>query len=320
MNWTSFDTSIVIVGSLCAAACALPGCFLVLRRMSMMGDAISHAVLPGLAVAFIFSGTRSSIAMFVGAAFVGVLTAVFTQWVSKFGKVDRGAAMGIVFTTLFAIGLLLIVQAADHVDLDPGCVLYGAIELTPLDPALFIPLGFTTIEIPRAGVIIGIVLLLNLALVLLLFKELRISSFDPELSTTLGIHANLMHYLLMTMVAVTTVAAFEAVGSIIVIAMLIVPPATALLLTRRLKIMIVLSVVLAVAAAGLGHLSAITVPQWFGFESTTTSGMMALAAGLLFILAWLFSPRQGLLTKHRSHQADSPQDEPAQDEPAPSVR
>jgi manganese/zinc/iron transport system permease protein len=316
MNWTSFDTWIVIVGALCAVACALPGCFLVLRRMSMMGDAISHAVLPGLAVAFLFSGSRSSIAMFAGAAFVGILTAVFTQWVSKFGKVDRGAAMGIVFTTLFALGLLLIVQAADHVDLDPGCVLYGAIELTPLDPVASISLGHNQlIEIPRAAAVIGIVLLFNLALVLLLFKELRISSFDPELSTTLGINANLMHYLLMTMVAITTVAAFEAVGSIIVIAMLIVPPATALLLTRRLKIMIVLSVVLAVAAAGLGHLSAITVPQWFGFESTTTSGMMALAAGLLFILAWLFSPRQGLLTKHRSHQADSPQDEPA-----PSVR
>ena len=131
MNWYMYDTWIVIVGALCAIAAALPGTFLVLRRMSMMGDAISHAVLPGLAVAFLVTGTRASFAMFAGAAIVGVLTAVFTQWISQWGRVDRGASMGIVFTTLFAIGLLLIVQAADHVDLDPGCVLYGAIELTP---------------------------------------------------------------------------------------------------------------------------------------------------------------------------------------------
>ncbi|MEM7144117.1 MAG: metal ABC transporter permease [Verrucomicrobiota bacterium] len=307
MNWTAFDTSIVIVGALCAVACALPGCFLVLRRMSMMGDAISHAVLPGLAIAFLFSGSRASIAMFIGAAIVGVLTAVFTQWISKFGKVDRGAAMGIVFTTLFALGLILIVQAADHVDLDPGCVLYGAIELTPLDPIASISLGNTTLEIPRAAAVIGIVLLVNLVVITLFFKELRVSAFDPELSTTLGIPSQLMHYLLMTIVAVTTVAAFEAVGSIIVIAMLIVPPATALLLTQRLAIMLPLSAALAAAAAALGHLAAITVPTWFGFESTTTSGMMALAAGLLFTLAWLLSPNQGLLTKHSRHQNLSPE-------------
>src|SRR5690606_27474694 len=119
MEWLAFDSWIVAVGALCAVACALPGCFLLLRRMSMMGDAISHAVLPGLAIAFIATGSRASVWMFVGAAAVGALTAVFTQWISDWGKVDRGASMGIVFTTLFAIGLLLIVRAADHVDLDP---------------------------------------------------------------------------------------------------------------------------------------------------------------------------------------------------------
>jgi manganese/zinc/iron transport system permease protein len=103
MNWTSTDTWIVVVGMLCAVACALPGCFLVLRKMSMMGDAISHAVLPGVAIAFIITGTKASVPMFIGAAAAGVLTAVFTQWISKLGNVDRGAAMGIVFTTLFAI-------------------------------------------------------------------------------------------------------------------------------------------------------------------------------------------------------------------------
>jgi manganese/zinc/iron transport system permease protein len=292
VNWTSFDTWIVIIGALCAVACALPGCFLVLRRMSMMGDAISHAVLPGLALAFLITGARANLAMFLGAAVVGLLTALFTQWVTRFGRVDEGAAMGIVFTTLFAAGLLLIVRAADHVDLDPGCVLYGAIELTPLDT---VRLGGR--DIPRAALVLAAVLAVNLLILIALFKEFRLSSFDPALADTLGFHSRALHYLLMAMVAVTVVAAFESVGSIIVIAMLIVPPATALLLTRRLIPMILVACGVAALSAGLGHVAALTVPTRFGFQSTTTSGMMAGAAGVLFVLAWLFSPGDGLLAR-----------------------
>jgi len=312
MVWYPIDTWIVVIGALCAVACALPGCFLVLRHMSMMGDAISHAVLPGLAIAFLVTGSRASVSMFIGAAIVGVLTAVFTQWVSSFGNVDRGASMGIVFTTLFALGLLLIVQAADNVDLDPGCVLYGAIELAPLDTAFTLQLGNSTLDIPRPAVVLSIVLLINVAIIILLFKELRISAFDPEMATSVGISATLMHYLLMTMVAVTTVASFEAVGSIIVIAMLIVPAATAYLLTDRLAVMIVISTVVAVLSSALGHLSALIVPRWFGFENTTSSGMMATAAGGLFFLAWLLAPRHGLLRRYWQRIKDD------SESPAPS--
>ena len=295
MIWLPFDTWIVIIGALCAVACALPGCFLVLRKMSMMGDAISHAVLPGLAIGFMVTGSRSSLPMFIGAAVVGVLTAIFTQWISRFGRVDRGAAMGIVFTTLFALGLLLIVQASDHVDLDPGCVLYGAVELTPLDVIHTFTIAGSEIEVPRAAVSLGVVVLLNSILILLLFKEFNLSSFDPSLATTVGINATVMHYLLMAMVAITTVASFEAVGSIIVIAMLVVPASTAYLLTDRLGVMLGLSAVIGILSAGLGHLGAIVVPLWFGFESTSTSGMMACATGVLFVLVWIFSPHYGLL-------------------------
>lgn len=297
MNWVALDSWIVVVGVLAAVSCALLGNFLVLRKMSMMGDAISHAVLPGLAIAFLMTGARASLTMFVGAAIVGVLTAVFTQWITKFGNVDRGASMGIVFTTLFALGLILIVQAADHVDLDPGCVLYGAIELTPLDvvwrPEWF---GFT-LDVPRAALVLAAVTLLNLVFIVFFFKELRISSFDPELATTMGINANLMHYLLMTLVAITTVAAFEAVGSIIVIAMLIAPATAAHLLTDRLVSMIMVSVALAVLAAVLGHVSALLVPGWFGYEVTSTSGMMAVMSGLIFALVLFFAPRYGIISK-----------------------
>jgi manganese/zinc/iron transport system permease protein len=247
-------------------------------------------VLPGLAAGFLLTGSRTSIVMFIGAAIVGVLTAVFTQWVHSFGRVDRGASMGVVFTTLFAIGLIMIVRAADHVDLDPGCVLYGSIEMAPLD---LVRVG--SAAIPRAALVLGGVLLLNTTVVLLFYKELRISAFDPALATTLGINATAMHYLLMTLVAITTVASFEAIGSILVIAMLIVPAAAAHLATERLGSMILVSLVLGALSAALGHVAAITLPGLVGFTDTTTSGMMATAAGGLFVIVLVAAPRHGLL-------------------------
>ena len=283
MNWTEIDTWITLTAVVCAAACALPGSFLVLRRMSMMGDAISHAVLPGIALGFLLTESRTSMAMFVGAAVVGVLTAVFTQWVGRFGRVDRGAAMGVVFTTMFALGLLMIVRGADHVDLDPGCVLYGAIELVPLDTVTVIQW-----EVPRAFLVLAGVMALNVGAIALFFKELSISAFDSALADVLGFRPEMIHYLLMVMTAVTTVASFEAVGSIMVIAMLIVPAATARLLTHRLSSMLAVAVLLGSVAAVLGHLGAMVIPGWIGFESTSSSGMMAVMTGVIFFVAWVF--------------------------------
>jgi len=288
----SLDGWIVAAGVLAAVSASLLGNFLILRRMSMLGDAITHAILPGLAIAFFVSDSRSSWPMFVGAVLVGVLTAFFTEWIRGIGKVDEGASMGVVFTSLFALGLVLIVQAADHVDLDPDCVLYGAIELTPLD--LVTVAG---IDISRAVLILSIVTLINLAFVLLFYKELKLCSFDAALATTTGFHAGLIHYLLMTLVAVTAVASFESVGNILVVAMFVVPPAAAYLLTDRLPLMILLSAVIGSVAAVAGHLGALTIPAAFGFQSTTTAGMMAVSAGALLFLALMFAPRHGVLVK-----------------------
>jgi len=295
MTWHNMDTWIVVIGALCAASCALPGAFLALRGQSMMGDAISHAVLPGLAAAYLITQSRSSIAMFIGAAAVGVLTAVLTQWVHASGKVERSAAMGIVFTTLFAIGLIMIVRAVetDGVDLDPGCVLYGSLELAPLDT---VRVWLTEWRVPRAAVVLSLMLAINVAVISLLFKELSITSFDPELATSLGFSARGLNLVLMTMVAMTTVAAFESIGSILVIAMLIVPAATARLLTDRLITMIVLAVVIGSASAVTGHVGAMTVPRFFGYEDTLTSGMMAACAGAIFGLVVLIAPRRGILS------------------------
>lgn len=294
MIWTWLDTWIVTVALLSALACALPGCFLVLRKMSMMGDAISHAILPGLALAFLWTHSRDNLAMFLGAALVGILTAVFVDWIHRFGGVDEGASMGVVFTTLFALGLILIVRAADHVDLDPGCVLYGALELVPLDT-----MEVAGRQVPRAALKLLAILVFNLTFVGLFFKELLISTFDPGLSDTQGISSRLMNLLLMAVVAITAVAAFESVGSILVIAMLIVPAATAQLLTDRLGLMLAISCGIAAASAVLGHLSAITVPGLFGFSDTNTAGMMAVVAGLLFLTAVLLAPQKGLISQAR---------------------
>ncbi len=291
-GWDGYlDGWIVVVGVLCAMACALPGCFLVLRKMSMMGDAISHAVLPGLAVAFIVSGKLTSAPMFIGAVVAGVLTALFTEWVRGYGKVDEGASMGVVFTGLFALGLVLIAQAAEQVHLDADCVLYGAIEFTPLDT-----ISLAGAAVPRVALTLAAIFLLNLVFVTLFYKELKISAFDPALATTMGVNARVMHYLLMTLTAVTAVASFEAVGSILVVALLIAPPAAAYLLTDRLPVMIGLSLVIGAAAAVLGHAGALAVPAAFGYGSTSTAGMIAVAAGVLLALAALFGPRHGVIS------------------------
>lgn len=290
-DW-AYDSWIVVVGALAAIASTLLGNFLVLRKMSMLGDAITHAVLPGIAVAFYVSQSRSSVAMFVGAVVVGILTALFTEWIRDSGEVDEGASMGVVFTSLFALGLVLLVQTADAVDLDPKCVLYGSIELAPEDR---IQLG--SWEVPRSVLVLLPVTLVNALFVLVFFKELRLTSFDPALATTMGISSRLMHYALMVLVSVTAVACFESVGSILVVAMFVVPAAAAYMLTDRLGVMIGISVVIAAASAALGHLSAIVVPRWFGYGSTTTSGMIAVSAGGLFLAAAALGPKHGVLVK-----------------------
>ena len=286
----SLDGWIILAGLLCAIATASLGNFLVLRKMSLLGDAISHAVLPGLAIAFLVSQSRNSWVMFLGAIAAGVLTALLSEWIHNAGKVDEGAALGVVFTSLFALGLVLIVRAADSVDLDADCVLYGAIELSPLDTV-----EIFGAHIPQAVVVLACVATINVLFVAVCFKELLITTFDPLLATTSGFRSRMMHYLLMILVAVTAVASFQTVGSVLVVAMMIVPPAAAYLLTERLSTMIWLSCLLGGLAAVTGHLAAVTVPSWFGLGSTSTAGMIAVMAGLFFIGCWLLSPKQGVM-------------------------
>jgi len=275
----SAGTWIVLTGAATNVACAMVGCFLVLRRMSMMGDALSHAVLPGLVVAFLLSGSISIVPLFLGAAAVGLLTTFLTQTLHQYARVPSDASMGVVFTSMFAFGVVLVKKYVAGLHFDIACVYEGSLELVPFaEPIAGLPRPlFTTL----------LVLLANLVLLIFLWKELKLSSFDANLATTMGFSATALHYLLMTMVAVTTVASFEAVGSILVVAMLIVPAATAHLLCDRLSIMLALSAAVGIAASVLGYWAAI-------YWDTNIAGMMTVAVGMLYGLAVMFSPRYGI--------------------------
>ncbi len=335
--WESLDTWIAVTGALAAMACALPGTWLLLRRQSMLGDALSHAVLPGIVIAYLgmswmedagwlkapssemVSGTKSQtgtkaepdggigrvaegmsfvarrqLALFLGAALSGVVAALLSEVIQRWGRVERSAALGVVFTSMFALGLLLLRLFADRTHLDPGCVLYGNLEATPDDT-------LSGTGIPKAVVVNGAMLLLNGLLILLFFKELRLNTFDPELGAAQGLRPSWVSLVLMSVTAATVVAAFESVGAILVIAMLIVPAATARLLTDRLATMLWLSLLIAAAGAVVGHAFAITLPAMIcsriGYpqvRDASTAGMMAVTAFGGFLLALVASPRHGI--------------------------
>jgi manganese/zinc/iron transport system permease protein len=284
MNWTEIDTWIVVTGALLAMACTLPGVFLVLNKQSMLGDAISHGVLPGVAIAFLMTNSREPWAMLLGAVIAGLLTGVLSQVVRKVGNVEDGASMGVVFCFLFALGLILLRVAADRVDLDPDCVLYGSIETVVVDVG----------AVPRVVIVSAIMLVFNAVVIALFYKELMISAFDPALANTLGFSATFLRQMLTVLTSVTTVMAFESVGSILVIAMLVAPPAAAMLLSRRLSTVIWIALAFAALSAPLGHVLAIsafpaiaaTVFRAPEITSTSSAGMMAVAAGLIFAVCF----------------------------------
>jgi len=277
---------IILTGSLVALCCGLLGSFLLLRQMAMVGDAISHAVLPGIVIAFLLSGSREALPMLVGAAALGVLATVLIEWLRRVGRVQTDASIGLSYTTLFAIGIILISLFARQVDLDQECVLYGEIAYVPLDLWILdsgVSLG------PRPVWILGGALLLILGFISVGYKGLQLTSFDPGYAASLGISTLFWHYALMGAVSVATVVSFESVGAILVVAFLIVPPATAYLLTDRLPVMLGLTVLFGVLSAALGYGLAV-------MTNGSVAGAMSVAAGVWFALAlavkkrfWVFA-------------------------------
>lgn len=284
----SADLVIVLTAVLVAIPCALLGTLLVLRQMSMMGDAISHAVLPGIVIAFFISESLGALTSLIGAGLFGLLTAVLVEALRNTGRVKEDSSIGIVFTALFALGVFLVSKFAREVHLDLNHVLYGEIAFAPLNSLLVggVELG------PRSLWAMGIVTALAVGMVLLLYKELKIATFDPGLAAAVGLSPVLVHYLLMGAVSVTTVGAFDSVGAIVVVAFLIVPPATAYLLTERLSHMMALAVLLGAGSAVAGYYLAAVF-------DVAIAGMMAVMAGGFFMLTLLLSPSRGLIANLR---------------------
>jgi manganese/zinc/iron transport system permease protein len=281
---TVASLEIQMIAVVTAVACALPGAFLVLRRVSMLSDAISHAILPGIVIAFFLTGDLNSPLLIVGAALTGVLTAALIEALSRTRRVREDAAIGLVFPVLFSIGVILIARYAGGVHLDVDAVLLGELAFAPFDR---VALAGTDLG-PKALWVMGTILALNLGLIGTFYKELKLSTFDPALAAALGFSPVVLHYLLMATVSVTAVGAFDAVGSILVVALIVGPPATAYLLTDRLSRMLL-------ASAGIGAVAAVA-GYWFAFAlDTSIAGSMATAVGFLFLLAFLLAPEQGLV-------------------------
>lgn len=245
--------------------CGVIGCFIILRGMALMGDAISHAVLPGVALSYMLG-----INFFIGAVFTGILTAIGIGFISQNSRIKNDVSIGIMFTAAFASGIILITLMKSSTDLYH--ILFG--NVLAVRPTEML-----------STLVIGIFVLIS---IFVFYKELLVSSFDPTMAAAYGLPTKAIHYFLMALLTLVTVASLQTVGIILVVAMLITPASTAYLLTDRLWVMIYLS-------AGIGILSSI-LGLYFSYTYNLASGAtIVLAATVLFILAFLFSPKQGLV-------------------------
>jgi manganese/zinc/iron transport system permease protein len=281
----SYDLWIILTGSLVGISCGMIGCFLILRKMAMLADAISHTVLLGIVGAFLVSHSLQGVNMLIGALIVGLLTAYFVQLLDSSG-VQADAAIGVVFTSLFAIGVILISIFADRVHIDAQHALMGEIAFVPWDVITIYGVDIG----PKAVYLLGAVFVINLILIGLFYKEMKVCSFDPQMAVALGIPIMFIHYLLMGMVSISTVASFDAVGAILVVAMLIGPGATAYLLTDKLSVMLGLAALVGVISAVLGYYVAV----WL---NVSIAGSMAMVVGIIFALTFVLSPTHGLMSK-----------------------
>ena len=278
---------ILLEGALVSLALGLIGCFLVVRGLSLLGDALSHSVLPGIVIGFLIGGSLHSPWILVGATAVGLAAAVLVQGVQHHSRVKEDASLGIVFTSLFALGVVMINLFAGQADLDPGCVLYGNIEYFALGDdhtAIWLMGGIT------AAVVLGIVFF---------YRHLLVSTFDPGLAVSLGVPAAFVHYMLMGVLSLTIVASFEAVGAILAVALLIMPGATARLWTDRMPTMLLAAAAHGVTSTLLGFWLSHPAGPLRRWDGTSASGAICAAGFFLFLVSWLIAPRHGLLPRWR---------------------
>jgi manganese/zinc/iron transport system permease protein len=282
---SSAQIEIQLIASVVAIACAIPGTFLVLRKMALISDAISHSILPGLVLGFFITHDLNSPLLIVMAALSGVVTVVLVEFIQKTKLVKEDTAIGLVFPVLFSIGVIMIAKNANDVHLDTDAILLGELAFAPFDRFLAdgADLG------PKSLWIIGTILLITIGLLFSFFKELKISTFDAGLATALGFSPIMIHYGLMSVASITIVGSFDAVGAILVVALMIAPAATAYLLTDNLKRMLGLSVIFGVFSAIAGYWLA----HWL---DASISGSMTTILGIVFLIVYLFAPKRGLIS------------------------
>jgi manganese/zinc/iron transport system permease protein len=287
----------ILIGTFAAIACALPGNFLILRRQALIGDAISHVVLPGIVVAFLITGTVAAVPMMLGAGAAALVAVAGIEAVRRLGRIEPGAAMGVVFTAMFAGGVLLLERSdTSSVHLDVEHALMGNLESliwldatgwgSLLDPAA---LAYLPPELGRIAVTLAVIVVL----LAVFWRPLALATFDEGFARTLGLPVSLIGLGLVAVAALAAVAAFDAVGSIIVIAMFICPPAAARLMTDRLGVQVAWSVVFATLSAVLGYVLAGYGPLWLGMrDAVSAAGMIAAVSGLILAVAAVAGPRR----------------------------
>lgn len=293
---TNAQIEIQLIACLVAIACAIPGTFLVLRKMAMISDAISHSILPGIVIGFFITHDLNSPLLIILATLTGVITVVLVEYIQKTGLVKEDTAIGLVFPLLFSIGVILIAKNANDVHLDIDAVLLGELAFAPFDRLLISGIDFG----PKSLWIIATILLLTLILLFSFFKELKVSTFDAGLAASLGFSPVLIHYGLMTVSSITTVGAFDAVGAILVVALIIAPAATAYLLTNELKRMLIYACVIGVLSALGGY----WVAHWL---DASIAGSITTVLGILFLSVYLFAPQRGIIAvfyKERRQRAE----------------
>jgi len=281
---SSAQLEIQLIASLVAIACAIPGTFLVLRKMAMISDAISHSILPGIVIGFFITQDLNSPMLILLAALTGVLTVVLVEKIQQTKLVKEDTAIGLVFPALFSIGVIMIAKYANDVHLDIDAVLLGELAFTPFDRIYYegMDLG------PKSLWVIGIILLVTLTLLFAFYKELKISTFDAGIATSIGFSPAIIHYGLMSVASVTTVGAFDAVGAILVVALMSAPAASAYLLTTNLVKMIVLACFFGVFSAIAGYWAA-------NYLDASIAGSIATMLGVVFLIVYLFAPSKGLI-------------------------
>ncbi|MBY5958047.1 metal ABC transporter permease [Membranicola marinus] len=282
---SSAQLDIQLIAAVVAAACAIPGVFLVLRKMALISDAISHSILPGIVIGFFITQDLNSPILILLAAVTGIVTVVLVEIIQKTGLVKEDTAIGLVFPTLFSVGVILIAKNASDIHLDIDAVLLGELAFAPFDRLLIAGRDMG----PKSLWVMGTILVVTVTLMVLFFKELKVSTFDAGLSAALGFSPVVLHYGLMSVSSITIVGAFDAVGAILVVALMIAPAATAYLLTTDLKKMLILSVLLGVFSAIAGY--------WLAhLLDASISGSMTTVLGIVFLMVYLFAPDKGLLS------------------------